>query len=66
MLFQKSKIMAVNGILTSIAILFIAAVIWDDLRKNDRVTNTRKTWLLVACIFAIVSVIVQLLSGTNN
>lgn len=53
--------MQASGILTSIAILFLAAAQWDDLRKNDRVTPVRKTCLMVASIFAVVSVAQQLL-----
>ena len=48
-----------NEILISVAILFLAAAHWDDLRQNDRVTPARKTFLIVACIFALTSVIMR-------
>ena len=57
--------MPVSGILISIAVLFLAAVIWDDLRQNDRLTPARKTWLLVACLFAVVSVVLQFVLQDN-
>jgi hypothetical protein len=32
---------------------------WDDMRRGGRLTPARKTWLLVAAIFAIVSLVHQ-------
>ena len=52
--------MPASGILTSVAVLLVAAAIWDDLRRNDRVTPARKTYLMVACIFALVSAVLQI------
>ena len=54
--------MQASGILISIAVVFIAATVWDDMKKNGRITPARKTWLLVACLFAIVSAILQFVS----
>lgn len=51
--------MQAAGILTSIAILMLAAAIWDDLRSNERVTPARKTYLIVACIFALVNAVLH-------
>ena len=51
--------MPASEILICIAILFLAATIWDDLRRGDRVTPARKTYLMVACIFALVSAVLQ-------
>jgi hypothetical protein len=51
---------AIN-ILTNIAVLFLAAAFWDDMKCNGRVTPMRKTFLLVACIFSLVSVVVQIM-----
>ena len=51
---------AIN-ILTNVAILLLAAAFWDDMKQNDRVTLMRKTLLLVACIFSLVSAVVQLI-----
>ena len=47
-------------ILTNVAILFVAAALWDDMRRGGRVTAAGKTWLLVACIFAAVSILLKL------
>lgn len=51
--------MGTSGILISVAVLLIAAAVWDDLRQGGRVTPARKTYLLVACIFAAVSAVLQ-------
>jgi hypothetical protein len=52
--------MGAETILTNVAILFLAATFWNYLREEDRLTPARKTWLLVAGIFATISVVVQL------
>lgn len=52
--------MQTGNILTNLAILFLAAALWDDLRRGARLTTARKTWLLVACIFAAVSLALQI------
>ena len=39
--------MEAAGILTSVAILMLAAAMWDDLSRNERVTPARKTYLIV-------------------
>jgi hypothetical protein len=44
-------------ILTNVAIILLASVLWDDLKGGGRITPIRKTWLLVACIFAVISTI---------
>ena len=46
-------------ILTNLAILLLVAAVWDDMRKEDRLTPARKTWLLVAAIFTAVSLVHQ-------
>jgi hypothetical protein len=51
--------MAVPAILTNIAILLVVVAIWDDMRRGGRLTPARKTWLLVAAIFTIVSLVHQ-------
>ncbi len=53
--------MDTSGILTNVAILFVAATVWDDMRRGDRLANTGKTWLMVACIFAAISIILKAL-----
>ena len=53
--------MQASGILICVAILMLAAAIWDDLRHGGRVTPARKTYLLVACIFAVISAALQLM-----
>ena len=54
--------MQASGILTCVAVLLLAATIWDDMRRGDRVTPARKTYLMVACIFALVSAVLHLVS----
>ena len=44
-------------ILTNLAILLLVVTLWDDMRKSNRLTHARKTWLLVAAIFAAVSLV---------
>ena len=51
--------MVVPLILTNIAILLVLVTIWDDMRRNNRLTIARKTWLLVAAIFTIISLVHQ-------
>jgi hypothetical protein len=53
--------MGAQAILTNIAILFLVATFWSYLRQQSSLTPARKTWLLVATIFALVSVLLQLL-----
>jgi uncharacterized membrane protein len=52
--------MQASQILISFAIFFLAAAHWDDMRRNDRVTSARKTFLIMACIFGLVSAVLQL------
>jgi hypothetical protein len=52
--------MAAETILTDVSILFLVSTIWDYLRQEDRLTPARRTWLLVAGIFALVSALLQL------
>lgn len=58
--------MQAAGILTSVAILMLAAAIWDDLRGNDRVTPARKTYLIVACIFALVNALLHFVAPWSS
>lgn len=52
--------MQAAGILTSVAILLIAAAVWDDLRRSNRVTPARRTYLLVASLFAAIGAVLHL------
>lgn len=51
--------MQAGNILTNIAIFMLAATLWDDLRQGGRITSARKTWLMIACIFAGMSGLLQ-------
>ncbi len=51
--------MQTGAIFTNIAIFMIVATLWDDLRQGGRITPARKIWLLIACIFSGVSVLLQ-------
>lgn len=46
-------------IMTNVAIILLASVLWDDLKGGGRITPLRKTWLFVACLFAVISVILR-------
>jgi hypothetical protein len=52
--------MGAETILTNVAILFLAATVWNYLQQEGRLTPARRTWLSVAGIFALVSVLLQL------
>jgi hypothetical protein len=52
--------MGAETILTNVAILFLVATVWNYLRQEDRLTPARRTWLSVAGIFALISVLLQL------
>lgn len=58
--------MQAAGILTSIAILMLAAAMWDDLSRNERVTPARKTYLIVACIFALVNAVLHFIVPASS
>lgn len=48
--------MDTTTILTSLAIIFIVITMLDDLKKGGRLTPARRAWLMVAGIFAIVTI----------
>jgi hypothetical protein len=48
-------------ILTNIAIVLLTAAVWDDMRRGERLTPARRTWLTVAGLFAIIGVLLQVL-----
>jgi hypothetical protein len=53
--------MGAETILTNVAILFLAATLWTYLRQEGRLSPARKTWLLIAGIFALISLLLRLL-----
>lgn len=54
--------MEASAMLTNAAIGFVALTVWSDLKANGRLTTRPRTWLLVAVVFAGVSIVVGLLS----
>ena len=52
--------MLAGNILTNVAVLLLAAAVFDDMRQGGRLTPARKTWLLVAAAFAAVGIAVEL------
>ena len=57
---EKSSIMGAETILTDIGILLLAATFWNYLQLENRLSPARRTWLLIAAIFAMVSILLQL------
>jgi hypothetical protein len=57
---RESSIMGAETILTGIAILLLAATFWNYLQSENRLTPARRTWLSIAAIFALVSILLRL------
>lgn len=55
--------MKASEILITIAILCLAASVWDDQKSGGRLTPQRKTYLLVACMFAVIYAVICWSSG---
>lgn len=53
--------MAAISILTNVAIVLVVATLWIDMREGGRITSAKRTWLLIACIFSLLSSVVGLL-----
>jgi hypothetical protein len=51
--------MGAETILTNVAILFLVATVWNYLQQEGYLTGARRTWLSVAGIFALISVLLQ-------
>ena len=51
--------MIAKQLLLSIAVILVIVAVADDLRRRDQLTAARKTYLLVAAIFAIMSAVLQ-------
>jgi hypothetical protein len=47
--------MHADQLMGNIAIFFIAAVLWDDMRQGNRLTPKRRIWLIMAAAFALIS-----------
>jgi len=54
--------MQAAAVLTNVAIVLVAAAVWDDLRRGGRATPARNTWLFVACVFGVVSAALHLVT----
>jgi hypothetical protein len=52
--------MGAETILSDIAVLFLVATVWNYLQQEGRLTSARRTWLSVAGIFALISVLLRL------
>jgi hypothetical protein len=46
--------------LTNVAILFLVVTVWNYLSQEGKLTPARRTWLSVAGIFAVISLLVRL------
>jgi len=57
----RSSTVPAATILLTIAVIVVAVAVWDYARHGGGMTPARRTWLLVAAIFAGVSVLLQLL-----
>lgn len=55
--------MLAGNILTNVAVLLLAAAVFNDMREGDRLTPAKKTWLLVAAVFAAVGIAVELFAS---
>ena len=51
--------MQTGSILISVAVILLAVTLWDDLRRGQRMTNSQKTYLLVAILFAAITGLLQ-------
>ena len=49
--------MNANFVLTNIALLLLAWVLYDDMKRGDRLDPRHRTWLLTAGIFAVASIL---------
>jgi hypothetical protein len=58
--------MGAETIPTNVAILFLVATVWNYLQQEGRFTQAQRTWLSLAGIFALVSVLLQLFSQMEN
>jgi len=53
--------MNASVVLTNVALLFVVATFWDDMKHGGRLQSKRRTWLLMAGIFAISGILTALL-----
>jgi hypothetical protein len=53
--------MNASVVLTNVAVLLIAAALWDDMKRGGRLEPRRRTWLLTAGIFGISGILMALL-----
>ena len=47
------------AIFTNLAVIFVALTLYDDLKRNDRLRPSHRTWLMLAGIFAIVGAVLK-------
>jgi hypothetical protein len=57
---ERKTLPLTETILTNVSILFVVATLWNYLQQEGRLTPARRTWLLVAGIFAMISPLVRL------
>lgn len=49
--------MNTSTMLTNAAVVFVVLAVWSDLKIGGRLRPSQRTWLLVAVIFAVVSIV---------
>ncbi len=47
---------ALETVFTALAVIFVSLAVRDYLKAEGKLTPARKTWLLIAIIFSVVSI----------
>lgn len=52
--------MQTGNLLSNMSVILVAAAVWDDLRQRGAAGPRPKTYLLVACLFAVISAVLEI------